>query len=409
MGSFAARRHFVSIFEDTAPKSYRRRPLRVAVLGASGSIGTQTLDVCRKHTDKLQVVALSVWSATDALVAAAREFGVQAVAVGNREHAHDGVLEGLPSGCKLFSGKDAVVELATLDEVDCVVSAVVGFAGIRSGYEALRAKKILAYANKESIVCGGDLLMPLATPGHLIPVDSEHSAIFQCLVGERTRQLYRIWLTCSGGPFYGMSREQLAHVSAKQALAHPTWKMGPKITIDSATLANKGLELLEAHQLFEVSIDQVRVVVQRQSRIHSMVEFSDGATIAQLGPSDMRIPIQYALSYPERWETPSERIDWTREPSLSFGMADENSFGCLALAKRAGKEGGTMPCIMNAANEIANEAFWQERCGFLDIEHIIRSVMDDMDCATVESIDQLVAVDAEARRKATTILERLSA
>ncbi|MGR1083520.1 1-deoxy-D-xylulose-5-phosphate reductoisomerase [Olegusella massiliensis] len=399
----------MSIFEDTSPKSPRPRPLRVAVLGASGSIGTQTLDVCRQHADKLQVVALSVWSATDRLVAAAREFGVKYVGIGDKTHAHDGVLDGLPLDCQIFSGDNASTELAILPEVDCVVSAVVGFAGIRCGYEALKAKKILAYANKESIVCGGDLLMPLAGPGQLIPVDSEHSAIFQCLVGERTRDVYCLWLTCSGGPFYGKKREELAGVKAADALAHPTWAMGPKITIDSATLANKGLEVLEAHQLFEVSVDQVRVLIQRQSRIHSMVEFSDGVVMAQLGPSDMRLPIQYALSYPERWETPAARIDWCSVPAMSFGEADEKTFGCLALAKRAGKQGGTAPCVMNAANEIANLAFRQGRCGFLDIEHIIRSVMDEMDSSVVESIEQLVAIDAEARRRATNVLERCGA
>ena len=201
----------------------------------------------------------------------------------------------------------------------------------------------------------------------------------------------------------------MASVKAADALAHPTWAMGPKITIDSATLANKGLEVLEAHQLFEVSVDQVRVLIQRQSRIHSMVEFSDGVVMAQLGPSDMRLPIQYALSYPERWETPAARIDWCSVPAMSFGEADEKTFGCLALAKRAGKQGGTAPCVMNAANEIANLAFRQGRCGFLDIEHIIRSVMDEMDSSTVESIEQLVAIDAEARRRATNVLERCGA
>ena len=245
-------------------------------------------------------MALACDTSTEALASAAREFSADHVAVASAGHARDAALEGLPSGCALGVGPEAVVELTQLDEVDCVVNAMVGFAGIEAGFAALRADKVLAYANKESIVVAGDLLMPLVRPGRLIPVDSEHSAIYQCLVGERASDVHCLWLTCSGGPFYGMGREELAHVSAADALAHPTWTMGPKITVDSSTLMNKGLEVLEAHQLFGVPIDRIRVLVQRQSRVHSMVEFADGSVKAQLGPSDMRIPIQYALSYPER-------------------------------------------------------------------------------------------------------------
>lgn len=396
----------MSIFEDTAPKSPRPRPLRVAVLGCSGSIGTQTLDVCRRHADKVRIVALSVNSSTQRLVAAAREFDVPRVAVADPLHADDPVLQELPRGCVCASGPDAVVELASLPEVDCVVTAVVGAAGISAGYAALKAGKILAYANKESIVVGGDLLMPLATPGRLIPVDSEHSAIFQCLVGERTSDVHCIWLTCSGGPFYGRTRAELAKVTAADALAHPTWSMGAKITIDSATLMNKGLEVIEAHHLFEVPIDAVRVLVQRQSRIHSMVEFSDGVVKAQLGPSDMRIPIQYALSYPERWATPSPRVDYCAEPPITFGEADEATFGCLALAKEAGRTGGTLPCAMNAANEVANAAFRRGACGFLDIEAVVRRVMDQTEVQPVQSLEQLAVVDARARREARDILAK---
>ena len=394
----------MNIFEDTAGKVARRRPLRVAVLGCSGSIGTQTLDVCRQHADKVHVVALSVHGSTDALVRAAREFGVAHVAVSDEAHARDAVLQELPEGCLLGVGPRAVVELATLDEVDCVESAVVGAAGIEAGLEALRAHKVLAYANKESIVVGGDLLMPMVEPGQLIPVDSEHSAIYQCLVGEHHGDLRRIWLTCSGGPFYGRSRDQLAGITAADALAHPTWAMGPKITIDSATLMNKGLEVLEAHHLFDVDVDDVRVLVQRQSRIHSMVEFVDGSVKAQLGPSDMRIPIQYALSYPERWEAPCAPVDWCAEPALSLGEADEETFGCLALAREAGRVGGTLPCAMNAANEVANAAFRANACGFVDIEHVVRTVMDKTAVERVESLQQLRECDALARQRAREVL-----
>ncbi len=394
----------MSILEDRVPRAALRRPLRVAILGSSGSIGTQALDVCRKHGDKVEVVALSVFASAGALVEAAREFGARHVCVADVAHADDAILTELPDGCELTVGTGALAALATLPEVDCVVNALVGASGMRAGYEALAAGKKLAYANKESIVVAGDLLMPLARPGQLIPVDSEHSAIFQCLLGERTRDVACLWLTCSGGPFYGSDRAELSAVTAADALAHPTWLMGDKITIDSATLMNKGFEVLEAHHLFDVPIDDVRVLVQRQSRIHSMVEFADGSTIAQLGPSDMRIPIQYALSYPERWESPSPRIDYRQEGAITFGEADERTFGCLALAREAGRIGGTAPCVLNAANEVANAAFRRDECGFLDIERVVRTVVEAHDAEAVESLDQLDDLDREARQMATRIL-----
>lgn len=398
----------MTLFEDTAPRAPRRRPLRVAILGCTGSIGTQTLDVCRKHADKVEVIALSAHASTSALVAAAREFGVRHVAVSDVRHAQDPVLTELPVGCDLQVGPEAVTALAELVEVDCVVAAVVGAAGIRAGLAAVRAGKVLGYANKESLVVAGDLLMPHVAPGQLIPVDSEHSAIFQCLIGERTSELRRIWLTCSGGPFYGRSRAELATVTAAQALAHPTWNMGAKITIDSASLMNKGLEVLEAHHLFGVSVDDVRVLVQRQSRIHSMVEFADGSVKAQLGPSDMRIPIQYALSYPERWEAPCDTVDWCAEPAITFGEADEHAFGCLALAREAGRVGGTMPCAMNAANEVANEAFRNGRCGFLDIERVVSLVMQRTDPERVHSLEQLDDCDERSRELAREIISEVA-
>ncbi|WP_417576558.1 1-deoxy-D-xylulose-5-phosphate reductoisomerase [Paratractidigestivibacter sp.] len=394
----------INIFEDTAPRAERPRPVRVAVLGCSGSIGTQTLDVARRHPDKVRVVALSVNTSCAALVAAAREFGAAHVAVADSSRAGDPALEELSDGCELGLGEDAVTALAELPDVDIVVNALVGFAGIHAGYAALAADKVLAYANKESIVCGGDLLMPMARPGRLIPVDSEHSAIFQCLVGERRSDVHCLWLTCSGGPFYGKTREELARVSSSDALAHPTWDMGAKITIDSASLMNKGLEVIEAHHLFQVPIDDVRVLVQRQSKIHSMVEFSDGVVKAQLGGSDMRAPIQYALSYPERWEASVERVDWGSCAPITFGEADESTFGCLRLAKEAGRAGGVLPCAMNAANEVANLAFRQGSCGFLDIERVVEGVMSRTAPERVESLGQLLEVDARSRALASQIL-----
>ena len=387
----------MTIFKDAAPRTERPHVVRVAVLGCTGSIGSQTLDVCRRHADRVRVVALSANVSSEALVKAAREFGARHVALADASRATDPVMSELPPTCEVGLGEQAVTELAELPDVDVVVNALVGFVGIHAGYAALKAGKSLAYANKESVVCGGDLLMPLASPGQLLPVDSEHSAIFQCLVGERSEDVSRLWLTCSGGPFFGLSREELAEVTPERALAHPTWHMGSKITIDSATLMNKGLEVIEAHHLFQVPIDDIRVLVHRQSKIHSMVEFVDGVVKAQLGGSDMRAPIQYALSYPERWEASVRRVDWCGEPDFTFDEADERTFGCLALAKRAGREHGTLPCAMNAANEVANEAFRRGLCGFLDIERSVGAVMDAWDNEEVQSVEQLLEVDRRAR------------
>ncbi|MDM8270960.1 1-deoxy-D-xylulose-5-phosphate reductoisomerase [Thermophilibacter provencensis] len=398
----------MTIFQDRPVRTAQEGPVRVAVLGCSGSIGTQTLDVCRRHPDKVRVVALSVMGSTRRLVDAAREFGVAHVAVVDERAAKDPVLSELPASCELGVGARAVTRLAELPDVDVVVNALVGFAGIHAGFAALSAHKKLAYANKESIVVGGDLMMPLVRPGRLLPVDSEHSAIYQCIVGERPEDVSRIWLTCSGGPFYGRNRDELASVTAADALAHPTWTMGEKITIDCSTLMNKGLEVIEAHHLFQQPIDAIRVLVHRQSKIHSMVEFVDGVVKAQLGSSDMRAPIQYALSYPERWQASATRVDWCAEDPLTFGEADERTFGCLALAREAGRVGGTLPCAMNAANEVANEAFRKGLCGFLDIERIVSRVMDKTCAERVESLEQLDECDARSRALAGTILSEVS-
>lgn len=397
----------MTIFDDSAPRRERSHPIRVAVLGCSGSIGSQTLDVCRRHADKVRVVALSVSSSTEALVRAAREFGCAHVAVADPAHGEDAILQELPKGCALTVGPEAVSALAALGEVDVVVNALVGFAGIYAGFSALSADKVLAYANKESIVVGGDLMMPMVRPGRLLPVDSEHSAIYQCLVGERPESVRRIWLTCSGGPFRGRGRAELADVTVADALAHPTWQMGAKITVDSATLMNKGLEVIEAHQLFEQPMDAIRVLVHPESKIHSMVEFEDGVVKAQLGGSDMRAPIQYALSYPERWEASVERVDWCQADPFTFDEADEQAFGCLALAREAGRVGGTLPCAMNAANEVANEGFRQGMCGFLDIERVVAAVMERTEAERVESLGQLVEVDARSRALATRELSEV--
>ena len=381
------------------------RRLRVAVLGSSGSIGTQALDVCRRHADKLEVTALSVNTSTAKLVEQAREFDVKRVAVADEAHAADPVLSELPPHCELSSGSRAVAEVGLADDVDVVLVALVGAAGIWASEAALRAGKRLALANKESLVVGGDIIMPLAAPGQLIPVDSEHSAIFQCYRGEDPRQAHAIWLTCSGGPFFGRTRSELGAVTPADALAHPTWNMGAKISIDSASLMNKGLECIEAHHLFGVDMDFIQVVVQRQSKVHSMVEYDDGSVIAHLGASDMRIPIQYAFSYPDRWETPCPRIDFRELASLTFDKPDVGTFRCLGLAFRAGKEGGSMPAVMNAANEVAVDAFLSGRISFTDIDGVVERMMDAHEVQLAESVEQLMEIDAEVRRAASALVE----
>ena len=373
---------------------------RVAILGCTGSIGSQALDVCRQHADKLEVVALSAHSRTRELVEAARAFGVKRVAVTDEGRADDPILTELPDSTELHSGAQAAIDICLQDDVDCVLVSIVGAAGLAASAAVLKSGKQLALANKESLVVGGDLLMPMAAPGQLIPVDSEHAAIFQCYLGERADQAHCIWLTCSGGPFYGYTREQLARVTVADALAHPTWNMGAKITIDSATLMNKGLERIEACHLFSCDMDFVRVVIQRQSKIHSMVEYEDGSVIAHLGASDMRIPIQYAFSYPDRWSTPAPRVDFRTLGSLDFGEPDPKAFRCLHLAEVAGRTGGTMPCVLNAANEIAVAAFLDERCSFTDIDAVVETCMESHDAERVQSLEQLADIDRWARRRA---------
>lgn len=384
----------------------------IAILGSTGSIGTQTLDVARRHPDKVKVVALAAGRRASEALAQAQEFGVRHIAFGQEPSNVE-----VPAGVEVAVGAQAVADLVKLPEVDVVVNALVGAAGLRASYETLRAGKVLALANKESLVVGGDLIMPLAAqvdeqrraaglaPAHgpagaLMPIDSEHGAIYQCLIGESAREVARLWVTASGGPFRGRSRAELSDITAAQALAHPTWNMGPKITIDSSTLMNKGLEVIEAHHLFSMPYDRISVVVQPQSAIHSMVEFSDGSVKAHLGTTDMRIPIQYALSYPERWDAPVQPLDFTALGSLEFAAPDTDTFRCLALARAAGERGGTLPCVMNAANEVAVAAFLAGEGSYLGIAECVEAVMEAHGVQAVESIDQLLEVDAWARAEA---------
>lgn len=405
---------------------------RIVVLGSTGSIGTQTLDVVRQHSDQLEVVGLAVHGNLDGLLAQARAFGVRHLAVGDAALAGDprcdearALVAGLPgvegaSEASFAVGPEAVAALAQLPEADVVVNALVGAAGLRASYDALAAGKVLALANKESLVVGGDLIMPLAArldeqrradgvapatgpAGALMPIDSEHGAIYQCLLGENPREVSKLWVTASGGPFRGKTRDELTAITPAQALAHPTWNMGAKISIDSSTLMNKGLEVIEAHHLFAMPYDQIEVVVQPQSAIHSMVEFTDGSVLAHLGTTDMRIPIQFALSYPARWEAPVAPLDFRTLGTLEFAAPDTDTFRCLPLARHAGEMGGTLPAVMNAANEVAVAAFLAEQIGYLDIAACVEATMDAHERAgvqVVESLDQLEAVDSWARAQA---------
>ena len=380
--------------------------MRLVILGATGSIGTQALDVARMHPDKVHIVALAAGRRVDDAVRFAREFGCKHLAFGDEAMRGASALTQLDDDVTVGFGPAAVAALTQLDDVDIVLNALSGEAGMRASYDTLKAGRILALANKESLVVGGDLIMPLATHETLLPVDSEHSAIYQCYLGEYPREARRIWLTCSGGPFRGMTRDALSQVTAAQALAHPTWNMGPKITIDSATLMNKGLEVIEAQHLFDVSTDEIRVVVHPQSCVHSMVEFVDGSVKAHLGVADMRIPIQFALSYPHRWESPAAQPDFTQMAPLEFIDPDIDTFRCLALALEAGHAGGTLPCVMNAANEVAVAAFLDDACRLTDIDATVARVMDRMGGEAVESLEQLEEIDARARALAREILKR---
>ena len=375
----------------------------MAILGSTGSIGRQALEVAAAHPDRIEVVALAAHSSAELLAEQARAFGVHDIALADPAAAAR-VRELVGGPVDIGAGPEAVVALAAHEDVDVVLNALVGAAGLRATLAALESDKTLALANKESLVVGGELVVGLAKPGQMLPVDSEHSAIFQCYLGEDARDASRIWLTASGGPFRGWTREQLSGVTPEQALAHPTWAMGPKISIDSSTLMNKGLEVIEAHHLFGVTIDQVRVVIHPQSCVHSMVEFCDGSVKAHLGATDMRIPIQYALSHPRRWPAPIEPVDFAVLGRLDFAEPDIETFGCLRLALDAGRAGGTAPCALNAANEVAVAAFLAGECGYLGIEETVAGVLELHDRESLESVEQLEAVDAWARGAARVLL-----
>ena len=379
---------------------------QIAILGSTGSIGTQALEVIEEHSDLYEVYCLTANNKVDELAAQALKFKPAAVVIANEAH-YDRLCQMLASepDIKVYAGAKAIDEIVEAGPIDMVLTAMVGFAGLSPTIHAIKAGKTICLANKETLVVAGALICQLAqqyrTP--ILPVDSEHSAIFQCLVGESGNEIEKILLTASGGPFRTFDINRLSQVTKADALRHPTWNMGAKITIDSATMINKGFEVIEAKWLFGVEADNIEVLVHPQSIVHSAVQFADGAVKAQLGVPDMRLPIQYAFSYPDRLTLSSARLDLFAHP-LEFFRPDLEKFRCLALSFEAIKKGGNMPCILNAANEVVNRAFLNDRCGFLQIADTIERTMNAVAFDPSPDYDVYVATDREARRVAAEIL-----
>lgn len=379
---------------------------QIAILGSTGSIGTQALEVIEEHSDLYEVYCLTANNRVKELAEQARKFKPAAVVIANESHYEE--LKSMLADCpdiNVYAGKQALDDIVTAGPVDMVLTAMVGFAGLSPTIQAIKAHKKICLANKETLVVAGELICKLAAENHapILPVDSEHSAIFQSIVGEGDNKIEKILLTASGGPFRTFSAEQLATVTKDHALHHPTWDMGAKITIDSATMMNKGFEVIEAKWLFGVEADRIQVLVHPQSIVHSAVQFSDGAVKAQLGVPDMRLPIQYAFSFPERLHLNGERLDLFKH-NLEFFEPDLNKFRCLALAYEAINKGGNMPCIVNAANEIVNRGFLEDRCSFLDMPRIIERTMQTVAFDANPSYDTYIATDAEARRVAKELM-----
>lgn len=377
----------------------------IAILGSTGSIGRQALDVVRQHKDRFEVELLTANNSSELLIRQALEFMPANVVICN-ESKYQEVADALqPHDIKVFTGMDSVCALVRSEDIDIVLTALVGFSGLRPTVSAIEAGKIIALANKETLVAGGSVVMALAKKHNapILPVDSEHSAIFQCLMGAAGNPLTRIHLTASGGPFRTWTKEEIAAVTCKEALKHPQWKMGAKITIDSATMMNKGFEMIEAKWLFDTEPEKINIVVHPQSIIHSMVEFADGAVIAQMGHPDMREPIQYALSFPERLTLDNKKLNFAELGSLTFEKPDLDKFPCLALAFEAIGRGGNIPCAMNAANEAAVAAFLQDRIRFYDIPDIISSCMAGVEFVGAPGIDELISMNDEVYAKAAEL------
>lgn len=372
----------------------------IAILGSTGSIGRQALEVIKANPDRFEVVALTANNSLDLLIEQACEFQPDMVAIANEQHYLQlkTALADLP--IKVFAGNDAVAQIAEIDTVDVVLTAMVGYSGLKPTINAVKSGKTIALANKETLVVAGEIINELAHKHNssILPVDSEHSAIFQCLTGEGNNPIDKIILTASGGPFRNISLNELKHVTSAQALKHPNWDMGAKITIDSASMMNKGFEVIEAKWLFGLKPEQIEVLVHPQSIIHSMVEFADGSIKAQLGMPDMRLPIQYAFTYPDRLKTDFPRVDFLQYPELTFEKPDTTRFRNLALAYKAMETGGNMPCILNAANEIVVAAFLKDKIGFLQMSDIIENVMLKATFIKKPSYEDYVETDKEARR-----------
>ncbi len=379
---------------------------KIAVLGSTGSIGTQTLDVVRNHADILKIEVLAANNNDELLEKQIEEFA-PSIAVLNDKNAYEKLKARYSGKTQLLWGEEGLIEGVVNDKIDTVVTSLMGFAGLRPTMAAITAGKNIALANKETLVVAGELVMRSAKEKNIeiMPVDSEHGALFQCLHGEDMTKVDKLIVTASGGPFRGKTKEELKNVSVKQCLNHPTWKMGRKITIDSATLMNKGLEVIEAKQLYGVSYDNIQVVVHPQSIVHSMVQYVDGSVIAQLASTDMRLPIQYALTYPERLACVAPKLDFWQMQPLTFEKPDTDTFRALALAYEAGKIGGSMPCVMNAANEIAVEAFLNEQISFLDIYDIIEDEMLSHITLVSPELEDLFEIDAKTRQN---VKEKLS-
>lgn len=379
---------------------------QIAILGSTGSIGTQALQVIEEHPDLYEVYALTANNQVDMLIGQARRFQPEAVVITNEDKYQQlkEALADLP--IKVYAGKAALAQIVESAPIDIVLTAIVGYAGLEPTMNAIRAGKAIALANKETLVVAGELVNKLAqqyrTP--ILPVDSEHSAVFQCLAGEMNNRIEKVILTASGGPFRTFTHEQLKTVTKQQALKHPNWAMGAKITIDSASMMNKGFEVIEAKWLFGVRPDQIEVVVHPQSVIHSMLQFEDGSIKAQLGMPDMRLPIQYAFSYPDRIHSSFERLDFAKCTSLTFEQPDTKRFRNLALAYEAMHQGGNMPCIVNAANEVVVAAFLREEIGFLEMSDVIERTMQRTAFIQTPTYEDYVATDAEARRIAAEMI-----
>lgn len=383
---------------------------QICILGSTGSIGTQALDVIASHSDRYEVYALTANNRVELLAEQAHKFHPAAVVIANEQH-YDRLKELLADepDIKIYAGRQALDEIVEADPIDMVLTAMVGFAGLPPTIRAIKAHKKICLANKETLVVAGELICQLAIENHapIIPVDSEHSAIFQSLVGEGDNEIEKILLTASGGPFRTFTHEQMEHVKAKDALRHPTWDMGAKITIDSATMMNKGFEVIEAKWLFDVPADKIQVLVHPQSIVHSAVQFRDGAVKAQLGIPDMHLPILYAFSFPERLTLSQPRLDLFKTP-LEFFEPDLQRFRCLQLAFDAIHEGGNVPCVLNAANEIVNRAFLEDRCGFHEMSDIIERTIQHVAFIKNPTYEDYLATDAEARKIAGEYVSQAS-